>query len=116
MKTFALLLLALLVPSFAFAAKAPTTATLRRVINQDMSSYRKMSQRQLQSKKFQAFKADAKNFKRIKLTPPGLMDVFRVAYVAKTVYPGKVFVMSSGMGPGPSGFRTSWRSGVLPKF
>lgn len=112
--------LCLLVPSLSFAAGGPKGVVaaspneLKTAIQASMKSYNKVPSSQLGSAKFKGFLANPENYVRIDLTPKGLQDVTTTAYVAGTIYPGKVFV-SRGSLFGPKGPTTSWSKGPVPK-
>ena len=107
--TFAL---PLAVPAQATAVGiiAPTRSTLKHVIQSGQSHYRTVSTRTLQSKKFQSFIKNPANYQKINLLPKGILDASSMAFVAKRIYPGKVFVQMGSFG------RATWSKGTLPKF
>ena len=107
--------LAFATPSGARGFVASTPGQLRNAILASAPSYKKVPKNQYHSKKFQAFIGDPKNYTRIDLAA-GLVGGVKTAYVAKKVYPNRVFVRTANVvapqyqGPG------TWTKGYAPRF
>jgi hypothetical protein len=97
MRTFIAVLTLSLFAGFAHAT--PTAAEIKA----QLPSYKPVPQRQLQSKKFQAFISpsnDGKAYTTVQLADRPTGGYYESALVANKVYPGKTFVvLSNGSGP-----------------